>query len=82
MPMAMEFCEQHEIPTYIGMTGVIVGFASIPIAVLGIMADYFSLEALFAVCLGIAVLMIIVFIFLVKEPRYHEVALPHPLRRW
>ncbi len=79
--MTIEFCEQHEIPTYIGMTGLFAGCASLPIAVLGMMANKFNLPVLFAVCLCVGIVMIVNFTFFVKEPRKHP-EIVKPLRRW
>lgn len=67
--MTMEFCREQEIPTYIGMSGLAVGLASVPIAIIGIISNRFDLPPLFAICLGVAALQIVLFLFFIKEPR-------------
>ncbi len=69
--MAMEFGEEHEIPLYIGIIGIFIGFTSFAIIGIGILADLFGLNILFVISTFCAIVSLVFFLNM-QEPRNHR----------
>ena len=68
-PMTMDFCREHEVPTYIGIVGLFLAPASLLSILTGVAAERFGLDALFAIAVGLSIVSLGIFLFLVPEPR-------------
>lgn len=68
-PMTMDFCREHDIPTYIGIVGFFLAPASLLSILAGVAAENFGLGALFVIAVGLSSVSLAIFVFLVPEPR-------------
>lgn len=66
--LPMEFCDEHEIPVYIGLVGLFVGGASLLIIGFAVVAESFGYIPVFVICLVCSVISLIYFLK-TNEPR-------------
>lgn len=68
--VVMEFCEPQRRPTYVGIAGTGVGLVGIVAPLLGAMLAAMSYEWLFAACVLVNILALILMRWWVREPRW------------
>lgn len=66
--LPMEFCEDHDIPVYVGLVGLFIGGSSLLIIVFALVAEQFGYRPVFGICLFFALISLYFFIK-TEEPR-------------
>lgn len=70
--MTLEFCNENQIPTFIGIAGIYVAAGSFFIALIGKLAETYGLSVVFALNLGFSIMATLCFRFWVREPRHQR----------